>query len=84
MADIFDLATKRGQQITLKDAYDKAVALHPEISGVVTQRQTAQKVTQKKNASSGISSVNTREPAKQVSGQDLRSDILDAWESNVG
>ncbi len=84
MADIFDLATKRGMKIDLKTAYDKAVALNPEISGVVSKRQTAQTISQKRNASSAISSVNTREPAKQTSGQDLRSDILDAWEAGIG
>ena len=84
MADMFDLATKRGMKIDLKTAYDKAVALHPEISGVVSKRLAAQTITQKRNASSGISSVNTREPVKQTSGQDLRSDIMDAWEAGLG
>lgn len=84
MADIFDLATKRGQQIDLKTAYTKAVALHPEISGIISQRQTTNNITKKRSASSGLSSVNTREPVRVSTGQDLRSDILDAWESGMG
>jgi len=28
--------------------------------------------------------VNTREPVRASTGQDLRSDILDAWESGMG
>ena len=84
MADIFDLATKRGQKLSLKEAYDKAVALHPEISKVLSSRNNAQKVIQKKNASSSVSSVNTREPSKNNSGNDLRSSILDAWDVNMG
>jgi hypothetical protein len=84
MADIFDLATKRGQQIDIKAAYDKAVALNPELTSILAQRQTTQKVSQKRNASSAIRSVNTREPVKSSTGQDLRSDILDAWEAGMG
>ena len=84
MADMFDLATKRGQKISLQDAYDKAVAINPQISGVLNKRQTAQSLTQKRNASSSVSSVNTRAPVRETSGQDLRSDILDAWESGMG
>lgn len=84
MADMFDLATKRGQKISLQDAYDKAVAINPQISGVLNKRQTAQSLTQKRNASSSVSSVNTRAPVRETSGQDLRSDIMDAWESGMG
>lgn len=39
MADIIDLAAKRGVNLSLQDAYDRACAAHPEISGVLAQRK---------------------------------------------
>jgi len=38
MADLMDMAAKRGQDMTLQQAYDKACALNPEISGVLSKR----------------------------------------------
>lgn len=38
MADLLDLASKRGQKITLQDAYNRAIMLHPTISGIVQKR----------------------------------------------
>jgi hypothetical protein len=43
MADILDLAANRGREMTLKQAYDLAAKQHPEISKVVSQRDTAAK-----------------------------------------
>ena len=42
MADILDLAAKRGLQMDPMEAYNRAVALNPEVSRVVQQRQAAQ------------------------------------------
>ena len=42
MADILDMAARRGREITPDDAYARACALHPEISGVMEQRKAAQ------------------------------------------
>lgn len=41
MADILDLATRRGRQMTLQDAYNKACAMHPEVSRILNQRSAA-------------------------------------------
>lgn len=41
MADILDMATKRGQLVSLQDAYKRATLLHPTISGIVQSRQQA-------------------------------------------
>ena len=40
MADILDLAAKRNQKITLQDAYNRAIMLHPEVSEIVQRRKT--------------------------------------------
>lgn len=41
MADILELATRRGQTMTPEDAYHRAVALNPELSKIVQQREAA-------------------------------------------
>lgn len=40
MADLLDMAAKNGQEMTLKQAYDKACAINPEISSVLQQRSS--------------------------------------------
>jgi hypothetical protein len=42
MADILDLAAKRGQKISLQDAYNRATMLHPTISEIVQRRKLEQ------------------------------------------
>jgi hypothetical protein len=42
MADILDLAAKRGQKISLQDAYSRATMLHPTISEIVQRRKLEQ------------------------------------------
>lgn len=41
MADMIEMAARRGIVLPVKEAYDKACAMHPEISKIVTQRQSA-------------------------------------------
>ena len=41
MADFLEFAGKRNIPMTLKDAYDKACANHPEVSKVINQRKAA-------------------------------------------
>jgi len=62
MADIIELADKRGVQLSLKQAYDRACAAHPEISNVMEQRRIDQSITgnrktlsAKRSAASSIS-----------------------------
>ena len=64
MADFIDLAESRGVAISLQEAYDRALQLHPDIVGVLNQRAavtkvgTAKAATQK--AREAASSVKTR------------------------
>lgn len=39
MADILDMASRRGIKISLQDAYQRAIMLHPTISGIVQSRK---------------------------------------------
>ena len=40
MADLLDMAASRGQEMSLQQAYDKACAINPEISAVISQRSS--------------------------------------------
>lgn len=39
MADILELATKRGQQMSLKDAYDRACKINQDVANILSQRE---------------------------------------------
>ncbi len=51
MADIMDLAAKRGRSMTLEDAYKKACAEDPEISKVLKQREAAARASRRPRTS---------------------------------
>ena len=36
-ADLMDMAASRGQNMTLQQAYDKSIQLHPEITQVISE-----------------------------------------------
>lgn len=46
MADILELAARRGQAMSLQDAYTRATMLHPSISKIIQGRQSAQGAAQ--------------------------------------
>jgi hypothetical protein len=54
MADILDAAAKHGTEMSLKQAYDRACLIHPEISNVITARNSQQDLGAKRNAASSI------------------------------
>jgi hypothetical protein len=41
VADMMELASRRGVALTLEDAYNRACKLHPEVSQVLQQREAA-------------------------------------------
>lgn len=57
MADLLEMSANRGRSMTIQQAYDQAVRLHPEISKIVDQRtaaKAAQSVAAAKAASSSV------------------------------
>jgi len=60
MADLIEMSEKRGVALSLDDAYNKAVAMNPDISGVIAQRANAQNgnpsTSRSRRASSSIKS----------------------------
>lgn len=87
MADLMDGASRRGQKMTLQQAYDKACAIHPEVSGVLAERAkqaqimgTKEDLQAKKAAS--ISLVGKQEGAGGGAGNlSMRDQIESAWNS---
>lgn len=92
MADLLDLAARRGQVLSLQDAYKRATMAHPTISGVIANRtisgtaaqQTAAAV--KARAASASLPGNGGAPVslstdKLESSGDLRADIVSAMQS---
>lgn len=55
MADLMEMATNRGREMSLQEAYDTACRAHPQISKIIAGRTSAQETQRKRNAASSIS-----------------------------
>jgi len=81
MADLMDLATKRGQSLSLKDAYDRACWANPEIRNVIGQRrereraQQTNQVTQKARSAAVSVGGSPAFNANQEAGTSIRDAI---------
>jgi len=85
MGDLMEMFHNRGVALSLDEAYDKAVKLHPEISAVLQQREAAkaagnaQASTQRaKDASSSVRS-NPAGATSAAPGDTLRGAIEAAY-----
>jgi len=86
MADLIDMTSKRGGTITMKQAYDKACMLNPQIQAVLTQRAQHKVLTGNKN-----SIASKREAASSISGSrvgngagvegSMRETLSSAWDN---
>lgn len=43
MADIMEIAANRGQTLTIQQAYERAIAMNPDVSKIIAQRQAAER-----------------------------------------
>lgn len=91
MADIMEMSQRRGLQITVKDAYDKAAALHPEISKVLAQRAEAQRLANPsgstqaaRRAAVSVRSTPAIQPKTGDIASDLRSTLDAAFDAATG
>jgi hypothetical protein len=87
MADLIDMATSRGQQMSMVDAYKKACTLNPQIMGVLKQRAKQAQLTGnnnsmagKRNAASGISGQRTGNNSSDMSDMSMRETIEAQWD----
>lgn len=90
MADIIDIAAKRGVNLTLEQAYNRACAANPEISQILEQRRqqdairgNQQQLGAKRAAASSLSSPPTGTSAPS-SNMTLREQIAAAFENAGG
>ena len=55
MADIMEMASKRGQAVSLEQAYDRAAQLNPEIANVLKAREQTNSLRTKQRAATSVS-----------------------------
>jgi hypothetical protein len=82
MADLLEMSAKRGRTMTMEQAYDQAVKLHPDISKIMAQREAAKKAAASATSRAAASSV-SGSPAgggPPSGGGDIRSAIMAAME----
>ena len=80
MADILDMASNRGLDMSLQEAYRRACALNPEISKVMGGRVQQQSVQRKRRASSSVAG-SPGGPGSSQQPADMRGAIEQAWET---
>ena len=90
MADIMEMAAKRGQELSMEDAYKRAVGLNPEISSIFQRREKVRGASQKgstirrkRNAASSVRGA----PAGRAEGGNsasIRGAIEAAWDEASG
>lgn len=91
IADIMEIAAKRGVELNLQQAYEKAVALNPDISKVINQRKAAEEA----RANGGTRLAKAKRAASTITGAPVggsggssapksRRDALEAaWEEHA-
>ncbi len=87
MADLVEMASKRGESLTLKQAYDKACAMNPQVSEVLATRKAASstvvseaELAKKRRAASSVRG-KSAEKSESIPN-DLRSQLSQAWDDN--
>jgi len=85
MADLLEVAARRGQQMTLQQAYDRATMLHPTISQIVERRRLATTAAQQNAVAQRAAQAGASLPsggAPQQSGNEhVGDDIRSALEA---
>jgi hypothetical protein len=80
MADLLDLANNRGQDMTLQQAYDKACAMHPQISQIMASRAARNNAQDKRRAAASISG-SPGGPGEAAEPTSTRAALEAAWEN---
>lgn len=82
MADLMDMAARRGQQMSLQDAYNRAILAHPTISKILEGRrgkdpaQLTAAAIRARNASASVSDSGAPSQKEEAEdGDDLRSAV---------
>lgn len=80
MADLMDMAVNRGQKMSLKEAYDKACAMHPTINKMLLARQGAKEVGDRRRAASSITG-GPGGAGGESTHSSMRAAIEEAWDT---
>jgi hypothetical protein len=87
MADIQEIAARRGQTMTLKESYDKACLMNPNVSQVLEQRRQSEALKKqtddlaaKRTASSSLSGA-PNGSGGDMGGGSIRDSLAAAWEA---
>lgn len=91
MADIMEIAAKRGQELTLDQAYEKALALNPEISKIVAQQKAAEearanggtRLAKARRASSTLTGAPSGSPDGKGKATTRREALEAAWDEHA-
>ena len=70
MADILELAARRGQKMSLQDAYNRATMLHPTISQIVEKRKLTSSAAQHNAVADRAAAAGASLPSSQAPSQD--------------
>lgn len=86
MADILEIASRRGQKMSLQDAYNRATMLHPTISQIVEKRKLTSSAAQHnaaadRAAAAGASLPSSQAPLQNGDPMEEASDLRSALEA---
>ena len=91
MADLMEVAQRRGRELSLDAAYQQASAMHPEIAKIVAQREAAKRAARTpeataraRNAASSVRSSPMSPVNAGGSKGSLRDDLEAAFEEASG
>jgi hypothetical protein len=91
MADLMEMATNRGRDMTLEQAYNHAANAHPEIGPILKQRTAAEAgrldpaaAAAKRNAASSIRGSANSGGGLQAGADDTRAIMTELWDDAAG
>lgn len=84
MADIMEMSARRGAQITLEQAYVKAMTLNPDISKIVEDRKAASVLGQKRHAASSLAQTSMAPAGAPSSTGSVSGDLAAAYDAATG
>ena len=86
MGDLMEMSGRRGESMSLDQAYERALSMRPDIQEVIQQRIAAgnaqqgnQLVAKKAQAAVSVGQGKAGVEAPQKPGNDIRSHLLQAW-----
>jgi hypothetical protein len=91
MADLMEVAQRRGVDLSLEDAYNQACRLNPEIASVLDQRDRAAaagaaqtRTARAREAASSVGGAPTKAPRKDPGEMSIREALATAIEQHAG